>query len=342
MKILKGILSLIIIGGIVFALYSLNFKDIGEGISEKLAVTPLKSEVPKNDEQVFFYDASSVLPDAPFYNDTAVSAPQKITGHWYDNMNERQKQYYRLILAAFEDMSDSFFEIAKNDAEYKNNLSIAYNGVLADNPEIFWQDNTYKLKISDNSCLVKLGYCMDKSERDQKREQLNERLAELLKPTEDMSDFEKEIFFFEFLCDNTNYCETENTQKYTAYGALCEGAAVCEGYSKAMQLLCKKSGIGCLLVRGVTGGRQHIWNLVQLSNCWYELDVTQSDRKDASPNLFYFNATTEEISLTHNRLPDVFLQPNGDFSSMFYNFNLPTCDAVIFSRNAAMYIGDKS
>lgn len=65
----------------------------------------------------------------------------------------------------------------------------------------------------------------------------------------------------------------------------CTGAngPVCEGYARAFQLLCTRSGIPCVLVSGHTQdintgtGNGHMWNYVQLENRWYGVDVTWND-----------------------------------------------------------------
>lgn len=58
---------------------------------------------------------------------------------------------------------------------------------------------------------------------------------------------------------------------------------VCEGYSRALKVLCDKLEIPCVLAEGpaktsaddTPGG--HMWNLVQLDGAWYAVDVTWND-----------------------------------------------------------------
>ena len=58
---------------------------------------------------------------------------------------------------------------------------------------------------------------------------------------------------------------------------------VCEGYSRAFQVLCMASGIHCVLVSGETEdintGKKngHMWNYVLLDGSWYGVDVTWND-----------------------------------------------------------------
>ena len=77
-----------------------------------------------------------------------------------------------------------------------------------------------------------------------------------------------------------------------------KGKFVCEGYSKAMKLLCGKFGINCALVSGEgktsnNSGGSHMWNYVQIGDSWYAIDSTWDDgyaNQDGTPcpNYTYF------------------------------------------------------
>ncbi len=345
MKIIKKLLVLILIVGVaVTVFYNTDLSGFGDTLSQKLSYISLDNSVKEeiDSDEIYFFDNSQTSPTALPYNEQTLANNTDIGGHWYDKMNSRQRLYYHLILSAFEDMTDTFFEVSKDDGDYKNNISIAYNGVLSDNPEIFWQSGSYEIKVSDSGvCSLKLGFCMDITERNQKRQALETELDTILADTVKLTDFEKEICFYELLCDRTDYSDLESDTKYTAFGAICSGSAVCEGYAKAMQLLCKRSGIECLLVRGVTGGIHHMWNMIKLSDKWYELDLTLSDRPGSTPNYFYFNATTEEFSATYNRLKDISdMSDTADYSHLTYNFHLPEADGTLYNRDAAYNLYD--
>ncbi len=70
------------------------------------------------------------------------------------------------------------------------------------------------------------------------------------------------------------------SEAYTAYGVLCNGTAVCQGYTNAFNLLCKKAGIPCITVMGtVTGenGGDHSWNFVLRDGELHGVDTTFDD-----------------------------------------------------------------
>ena len=61
----------------------------------------------------------------------------------------------------------------------------------------------------------------------------------------------KMLFFHDYLIEHCAYHEdTGNWQAYTAAGALLNGKAVCEGYSRAFQLLLNQEGIDNYLMTG--------------------------------------------------------------------------------------------
>lgn len=62
---------------------------------------------------------------------------------------------------------------------------------------------------------------------------------------------------------------------YTAYGALIEGNAVCQGYAMAYNLLLNKVGIETEYVTSST--INHGWSLVEIDGTWYHVDVTWDD-----------------------------------------------------------------
>ena len=52
---------------------------------------------------------------------------------------------------------------------------------------------------------------------------------------------------------------------------------VCEGYARALKVLCDRIGIPNLLISGYGNGEAHMWNYVQLDGAWYAVDATWDD-----------------------------------------------------------------
>lgn len=106
------------------------------------------------------------------------------------------------------------------------------------------------------------------------------------------TDYETIMFFNDYLVENVEYdLSVEDTSSeyypngrpfvHTAYGALVNDLAVCDGYSYAMKYLLDGKGItnlvgaGYMIQNGQAGG--HMWSYVYLYGNWYGLDVTWND-----------------------------------------------------------------
>lgn len=104
-----------------------------------------------------------------------------------------------------------------------------------------------------------------------------------------LSDYEIVCAVNDYLCDNVYYPEKEPYEPitHTAYGALKNGCAVCEGYACAAKLILNGCGVECdIEVGNCLNGGGHAWNLVKIDGKWYQLDVTWDDQsKDRSDYL---------------------------------------------------------
>lgn len=107
----------------------------------------------------------------------------------------------------------------------------------------------------------------------------------------DMSELEKADAVYEYLIKNVEYGDVSNPLSYTAYGALTEGKAVCQGYSGAFNMLCKAAGVMSLSVYN----DDHMWNVVLADGQIYHYDVTFDDAGDKSYKKYYRINNTEFI-----------------------------------------------
>ncbi len=146
-----------------------------------------------------------------------------------------------------------------------------------------------------------------------KAKELYEAISVIIKTQikDDMSDYEKELAFHDYLVKNCRYSEMVNEDEksdiYRAYGALVKGDAVCNGYAEAMQVLLHCVNIESEFVEGYgknTAGEwiEHAWNLVCLDGNWYHLDTTWDDPAPDQENVVihpYFNVTDDILDKNH-------------------------------------------
>lgn len=92
---------------------------------------------------------------------------------------------------------------------------------------------------------------------------------------------EKKIaVIYAYLCGSVHYDHVHRKNPYyhtcsTAYAALVQGTATCQGYCTALYRLLREEGIACRIVTGTAGEEElHAWLLAELDGAWYLLDPT--------------------------------------------------------------------
>ncbi len=84
------------------------------------------------------------------------------------------------------------------------------------------------------------------------------------------------------------------------YSALIKKEALCGGYAKAYDLLCRKAGLSTIYVTGNTLFGSHAWNMIRIDDHWYHVDVTWMD--DSGD--FYGSFMLPDEICFANRWPD--------------------------------------
>lgn len=139
-------------------------------------------------------------------------------------------------------------------------------------------------------------------------DQLNARLDEIIAGMpQGVSQYEQIKYLFEYLVFNCEYSD-QNPFFYTAYGALIEGEATCQGYADAMHLLLSRAGFETCFCVGVGNNElvTHKWNYVKLDDGqWYVLDPTWADPVDQADPAYicydYFLISDEELLKDHKQ-----------------------------------------
>lgn len=259
------------------------------------------------------------------------------------------------MVELYEKMSEKVYNVAETPGEDQlypveritvkgsqltdNQVVQVMTAFLHDHPEIFWISNRYGYSVSEDRTVVQLYAVAPASEC----EKLSKRIVSeaekiLLKLPENASALEKEIFLYKTVIQYCEYDEegASNDQDWRAHsivGAFLDGQAVCEGYSRAFQLLLNRAGVPSMLVTGTAGGA-HMWNLVRIDGQWYHADATWDDNGDR-PVYQYLNVTDEMIRTDHEIYPTADQAKDANGSQM-YNLPLPSCTAVKANYYQAM------
>lgn len=92
-------------------------------------------------------------------------------------------------------------------------------------------------------------------------------------------DYEKLCAVYDWMCDNIvydydNLNDESYVLKFSAYAALVNKTAVCQGYAVLLYRLMLELGIDCRVIAGTGNGGDHAWNIVELDGLYYNLDST--------------------------------------------------------------------
>ena len=97
-----------------------------------------------------------------------------------------------------------------------------------------------------------------------------------------LSEAKKITKIHDYICNHVDYeYNSKEEQIYTAYGALCTGKAVCQGYAVLFYRLCKEAGLSVRIISGTGNGGPHAWNIVRIGSKYYNVDCTW-DGQDAT------------------------------------------------------------
>ncbi len=146
---------------------------------------------------------------------------------------------------------------------------------------------------------------------------------------------DRAIRIYEEIMNRTSYVsgDMSNQPRFvTAYGALIDGKANCQGYSDAFYMLGRMCGLNVGRMSGTAGGGPHMWNTVSYKpqGSVYFVDVTWGDsllQKSTdgtkANSYIYFNAPVEIMQVTHQwdaSLAPKNLQPDVDYEYSYSKF----------------------
>lgn len=277
----------------------------------------------------------------------------------YENLTDTQKAAYEILALAVQSMPSGYIdlgpatEITERDAHH---IAVTLKN---DRPDIFWLPYAWSIgELPDGDMAILFinehsedeediesltaTYIVERAKKATMQAELRESVDKIKSKVTATDPYEIELQLHDILCELVTYSETPDILSYTAYGALVRGDAVCEGYTRAMQLLLYEFGIRSIPVVGFTH-EPHMWNLVEINDKWYHLDLTFDDHILGTRHEF-FNLTDPGISFTRviEPAPDDFTDDEL-FEGKPYNFMLPVCnstDAWYFSKTGFSFEGD--
>lgn len=188
-----------------------------------------------------------------------------------------------------------------SDTSYYN----VFVKMLQQHPE--YNYNTVVWRNTNGTYGYHRGASITKKEQDQKIEEADQAAAAAVKKCikSGMSGKQKAKAIHNYLIENCSYNQqvaavgNQYHDAFTAYGALVEGSAVCQGYAAAFNLMAKKCGLQSMAVCGRAGGVAHAWNYVKVGSKNRYIDCTWDDADDGKIRYDYFYVTEEKMRAQH-------------------------------------------
>lgn len=248
--------------------------------------------------------------------------------YYYSSLSAEEKIEYTKIYNSYMNKKDFTVNVTEDK------LSVLINGILYDNPEIFWVDSSYSFSKSPSGIFVEPEYRFNDEEIEKMKAELSAEVSRIVALAgSGASDFGREKFFHDYICKNTVYdLETYDNFGDSAYSVLIDGKAICEGYARALKMLLDACGIYNYLVVGNTENDEgkmegHMWNVVSVDGELYHIDVTWDDADGDLGEIIYlyFNLTDDDIRKDHFDI-----EPN-DNSCSSLKFNYFAVNGLYFS-----------
>lgn len=241
-----------------------------------------------------------------FSNTELVYAQDGVSRYYYHTLSEDAQIAYTLILNAVDAHPEEIEIPPLDDTEF----SAMFQALSYDNPSLLCMENESHIVMRGAKAYFVPQYVTDAATCRRQTDDLLEKAREIVAQADSLPDaYDQELYFHDYICQNTTYL-TQEDDGYTAYNALVEGRAVCEGYSRALQLLLDMVGVPNYLATGVgvddNGSREgHMWNIVTIGGSNYHVDATWDDLDAEDIHHYahtYFNVTDDYIGVNHEEI----------------------------------------
>lgn len=266
--------------------------------------------------------------------------------HGFDALQTQPQQYF------YKRLTSDVYTVAQQPSEDGNYLiekiylpgmyleeeeiRLVIEAFSNDHPEVFWLDNLFGYTFDGTDMVIQMYSIISPETIDAYTDEMNAVADSMIASVpKGLDEYGRERFIHDSLLARCTYATDtksiqQNWKPFTIYGALIEGSAVCEGYTKAMQYLLRFVGIESIPVNGTAKEQWHQWNLVKIDGCWYHLDATWNDSTDY---IFYdyFNITDTIIQYDHQVASDFFALDPDDIcgsagkEAQLFNITLPPC-----------------
>ncbi len=258
----------------------------------------------------------------------------------------------RISKKSVSDVSNTVLGFMDKVFEYKRGGSGQAGDALAKST------GTWSCQYSVNSDAITMNLHIRYFTTAQQEEQLTEAVNNALEGLnlEGKTTYEKIRSIYDFICDNVDYDydglnDRNNTIKYTAYSALINGKAVCQGYAVLFYRMCIDAGIPTRIISGIGNGGAHAWNIVEINGYYYNVDVTWDGQESITRHDYFLKNmanfsdherneeySTNEFNAAFPMSEDSYIDYNSldaSLNAQNYDYTFTTIDGTRVSTSAS-------
>ena len=233
--------------------------------------------------------------------------------YYYGKMSKDKHNVYHAKRNMLLDLSEEFLipQVPTTDGNW---LYDVFFQLRLDHPEIFWAVGFKYRYYKDSPNLILIPeYIFDKNKIREHQKALGARVDKLVRTAMKFSEWDKEKYVHDFICENIRYDKLKKPYSHEIIGPLGHGVGVCEGIAKSVKVLCDALGVWCIIA--ICGNNpekgikyRHTWNIVRINRQYYHLDATfdntlgKNEDGLTSIRYDYFNLDDKNIFRDHEPL----------------------------------------
>ncbi|MDK2809065.1 MAG: hypothetical protein PWP24_1802, partial [Clostridiales bacterium] len=222
--------------------------------------------------------------------------------YYYSQLNKPEQKIYQIIRSGLTALSPSF-AVPRVDGAI---LSELFFKVKLDDPALFYI-TTFTYSFYPDSTMIKLEpvYLYKKNTIKEHQVAMRARVEKLARMVRDKTDFEKEQYIHDFICEKVTYDKLKKQYSHEIIGPLGQGVGVCEGIAKTVKILCDALSLPCVIAISENNPEKkikyrHAWNVIKINGAWYHLDATFDNTLSKGELRYdYFNLEDKSIFKDH-------------------------------------------
>lgn len=248
-----------------------------QGSMEVVYINPLYEDVIRESDLVSPEETDGI---ALYAEQEYTDSIDEAAGQIRSGMKQREESitvYYQASVSSEEEIQETARELAEE--------ALAHTGNPKEGDYLRWQYGGWKASIKyaqeEDICYMTFSYTYTYYTTLEQEEAIDEKLDSVLSElnVNGKRDYLKVRAVYDYICQNVVYDnDNKNNQDYklqfTAYGALMDGKAVCQGYAVLFYRMTLELGVDSRLIPGTSHGESHGWNIVELDGLYYNGDTT--------------------------------------------------------------------